>query len=512
MLTSEDGPGQTVPRLRLDQLDRAPVEWRPVPDPRTLSVGIVHLGTGAFHRAHQAVYTQQAMAVSGETSWGICGVTQRSPAVAEALLPQDCLYSVLERSAEGTKIRVIGAIRDILVAQEQPEKVTDRLARPETRVVTLTVTEKGYRSDPSNGRLRADDPEVLADAGGRPPRTVIGQLVRGLEARWRSRAPSLTVLCCDNLPHNGDTLRDLVEDFCGLSLGSDAVRLASWAKDNVTFPNTMVDRIVPAATDEDRRDAAALLGLEDRAVVVTEPFSQWVIEDRFAGPRPAWEEVGATLVGDVAPYEEMKLRLLNGSHSALAYLGALAGCEFIADAVASPDFAFFTRAFMDVDVTPTLTVPHGFDLVSYKEALMGRFADRALRHRTIQIAMDGSQKLPYRLLGTIASRLGAGHVPRHACLAVAAWMRFVTVGRSDDGAVLPLDDPMAVRLRAVAAGQSTAEVTVAALLSLREVFPADLAANPTFRALLIEAVEDLSRLGAAGAVASIGRHPPSRPA
>jgi fructuronate reductase len=475
-------------------------------------VGIVHLGLGAFHRAHQAVYTQQAMAVSGETSWGICGVTQRSPAVAEALLPQDCLYTVLERGAPGTKVCVVGAIRDVLVAQDQPEKVTDRLARPETRVVTLTVTEKGYRSDPSTGRLRDDDPEVLADAGGRPPRTVVGQLVRGLEARWRRGSPSLTVLCCDNLPHNGDTLRGLVGDFGDLSLGSDAARLASWALDNVTFPNTMVDRIVPATTDEDRHEAMALLGLEDQAVVVTEPFSQWVVEDRFAGPRPAWDEVGATLVRDVAPYEEMKLRLLNGSHSALAYLGALAGYEFIADAVASPDFARFARAFMDVDVTPTLTVPPGFDLVPYKEALMGRFADRALRHRTIQIAMDGSQKLPYRLLRTIAARLGAGHEPLHACLAVAAWMRFVTVGRADNGTVLPLDDPMAVRLRAVAAGQSTAEATVAALLSLREVFPADLAANPTFRALLVEALEALSALGAATAVASIGRRPSTRPA
>jgi fructuronate reductase len=475
-------------------------------------VGIVHLGTGAFHRAHQAVYTEQAMAVSGETSWGICGVTQRSPAVADALLPQDCLYSVLERHAEGTKVRVIGAIRDVLVAQEQPEAVTERLGRPETRVVTLTVTEKGYRFDPSSGRLRHDDPEVLADAAGRPPRTVVGQLVRGFEARRRNGSPSLTVLSCDNLPHNGDTLRRLVGEFCALSPGPQAARLGTWTEDNVSFPNTMVDRIVPATTDEDRRDAVALLGLEDRAVVVTEPFSQWVIEDRFAGPRPPWEEVGATLVGDVAPYEEMKLRLLNGSHSALAYLGALAGHEFVADAVASPDFARYTRGLMDVDVTPTLTVPDGFDLGAYKEALLGRFADRALRHRTIQIAMDGSQKLPYRLLRTIAARLGAGHKPRYACLAVAAWMRFVAVGRSDGGAVLPLDDPMAVRLRAVTAGPSTAEATVGALLSLREIFPADLAASPNFRSLLVEALGALSRLGAAGAVACAGREPPSGPA
>jgi fructuronate reductase len=445
------------------------------------------------------------MATSAETSWGICGVTQRTPTVAEALLPQDCLYSVLERCAEDTKVRVIGAIRDVLVAQEQAEAVTDRLAAPATRIVTLTVTEKGYRFDPSTGRLRGDDPEVLADAGGRPPRTVIGQLVGGLEARRRRGSPSLTVLCCDNLPHNGDTLGRLVSNFCDLREGSPADdRLPSWISENVSFPNTMVDRIVPATTDDDRSDAALLLGLEDRGVVVTEPFSQWVIEDRFAGPRPAWERAGAMLVGDVAPYEEMKLRLLNGSHSALAYLGALAGFELIADAVCSPDFARFTRGFMDIEVTPTLTVPPGFDLVAYKDALMDRFADPALRHRTVQIAMDGSQKLPYRLLGTISSRLGAGYEPRRACLAVAGWMRFVTTGKSDDGALLPLEDPLAGRLRAVVAGASTPAAIVSALLTLREVFPADLADDPAFRALLTEALEVLSSKGAASAVASVG--------
>jgi fructuronate reductase len=469
-----------------------------------LTVGIVHLGTGAFHRAHQAVYTQDALAESGAASWGICGVTQRSPAVAEALLPQDCLYSVLERRGKSTDMRVIGVIRDVLVAQAQAGMVTERLAAPATRIVTLTVTEKGYRFGPSTGHLQGDDPEVQADAQGRPARTVIGQLVGGLDERRRRGSPSLTVLCCDNLPHNGDTLARLVSEFCDLRPGSQADRLQSWVAENVSFPNTVVDRIVPATTDEDRREAAARLGLEDRAVVVTEHFSQWVIEDRFAGPRPAWDRAGAVLVADVAPYEEMKLRLLNGSHSALAYLGALAGFEMIADAVRAPGFAGYIRAFMDVDVTPTLSVPPGFDLASYKDALMGRFADPALRHRTIQVAMDGSQKLPYRLLGTIATRLAAGAQPRRACLAVAGWMRFVSAGATDNGAPLALDDPLAGRLRAAAATAATPAAIVPALLSVREVFPPELADDPTFRALLTEAVDALSRLGAAAAVARLG--------
>jgi fructuronate reductase len=211
------------------------------------------------------------------------------------------------------------------------------------------------------------------------------------------------------------------------------------------------------------------------------------------------------LVDDVAPYEEMKLRLLNGSHSALAYLGALAGFELIADAVRSPAFASYIPALMDIDVTPTLAVPSGFDLVRYKEALMDRFADPALRHRTTQVAMDGSQKLPYRLLRTITSRLAAGHEPRRACLAVAGWMRFVTAGASDDGVPLPLDDPLAGRLRSVAATASTPAAIVEALLTLGEVFPPDLADNPTFRALLTEALDALSRFGAAATVASLGQ-------
>ncbi len=282
------------------------------------------------------MYTQDALAAGADRTWAICGATERSPAVAQSLLPQDCLYSVLARDQESTAVRVVGAIREAIFAGEQSEELLERMSAATTHIVTLTVTEKGYRFDPATRRLRRDDPELEADAAGRPPRTVIGQLVNGFERRRRRGSPPLTVLCCDNFPHNGATVAQLVADFCGLLNPSGAERLRSWVVENVAFPNTMVDRIVPATTREDRHLALQLLGLEDQAVVVTEPFSQWVIEDSFAGPRPAWERAGATLVADVAPYEEMKLRLLNGSHSALAYLGALAGFEFIAETVRAP--------------------------------------------------------------------------------------------------------------------------------------------------------------------------------
>jgi fructuronate reductase len=467
-------------------------------------VGIVHLGLGAFHRAHQAVYTQQALALGEDSSWGICGVTQRSAAVAEALLPQDCLYSVLERSENSTDVSVIGAIREVLFAGEEVQEVVDRLSSPTTHIVTLTVTEKGYRFEPSTRRLRRDDPELVADAAGRAPRTVVGQLVRGLEERWQRGGPALTVLCCDNFPNNGGTLRQLVRDFCELRPGASAEELLSWMAGNVAFPATMVDRIVPAATPDDRGLVYSLLGLEDQGAVVTEPFSQWVIEDRFAGPRPAWDRAGATIVDDVGPYEEMKLRLLNGSHSALAYLGALGGFEFISDVVRAPEFARYTRAFMDIDVSPTLTVPPGFDLNAYKNALMDRFANPMLRHRTTQIAMDGSQKLPYRLLSTISSRLTAGQEPRYATLAVAAWIRYVSAGESDSGTALPLDDPIAEKLRSAARAASSPGAAVAAFLAVGEVFPPDLAEDHTFQRLLSDALASLQRFGAAAVVSALG--------
>lgn len=421
---------------------------RPVPS----SVGIVHLGIGAFHRAHQAVYTE-------ETGWGICGITQRSPAVAAQLLPQDGLYSVLTRDASGASASVIGAVREVLTG----DATVSRIADPAISVVSLTVTEKGYRHDPATGRLRFDE-ETLLDLTGQPPRTVIGRLVGGLARR---DAP-VTVLCCDNLPSNGRLLRGLVEEYAARA----GVRFAC----DVTFPSTMVDRIVPATTPADLAEASRLLGVEDLGVVVTEPFRQWVIEDAFAGPRPAWEKTGATLTGDVAPYETMKLRLLNGSHSLLAYLGSR--FTYVSEAVA--ELGDVVRRFMDEDVTPTLDVPDGFDLAAYKTSLLERFANPALRHRTAQIAMDGSQKLPQRLLGVIRDRLAAGAQPRWAALAVAAWMRHVVLAAH-------LDDPLEDRLKTAVAGRSAPGEVVDALLSVTEIFGTDLGDSAAFRDLLIDA-------------------------
>lgn len=485
-------------RLSLAALDDLPRSLRPRVDPRAVSIGIVHLGLGAFHRAHQAVSTEDAMAATGSREWGICGVSPCSRGVAGQLVPQDGLYAVLERSAAGTGVRVVGTIREVLVAAEGVEPVLSRLASPAVRVVTLTVTEKAYRLRRSTGGLDVDDPEVAADLAGRPPRTVVGMLARGLERRMRADAGPVSVVCCDNLPGNGALLARMVSDFAERVSGG--ALFGEWLAGQVTFPATMVDRIVPATVDADRADAARLLGVRDEGTVVAEPFSQWVVEDRFAAARPCWERAGVTLTADVRPYEMMKLRLLNGSHSTLAYLGALAGHEYIADAVRVAELGELVRRLMTEEVRPTLDVPAGFDLDGYVSALLARFADPALRYRTTQVAADGSQKLPQRLLGTARDLLRRGREPRFLALAVAAWMRYVWVRRTDGGADLPVDDPIGDRLASLVAGASGPGDVAAALLGVEEVFGPDLAADPVFAPLVTGALDRLTRDGVVATV------------
>jgi fructuronate reductase len=312
--------------LSLTTLDHvAPGVARPAYDPRGVGIGIVHLGIGAFHRAHQAIYTDAALAKKGG-AWGICGVSLRSPDVRDRMTPQDGLYTAVEKSPAGVQRRIIGSVREVLFLSPERKRVDARLADRATQIVTLTVTEKGYCHDPATGRLNVDHPDIVHDlAHPHEPASVVGLLVSALETRRHDAAGPLTIVCCDNLPHNGRVLQGLVAAFAQARDGS----LAEWIEKNTSFPSTMVDRIVPATTAGDIADNDAALGMHDAAPVVFEPFKQWVIEDEFVTPRPAWEVGGAELVADVAPFEAMKLRLLNASHSAFAYLGFLAGHEYI---------------------------------------------------------------------------------------------------------------------------------------------------------------------------------------
>ena len=443
-------------------------------------IGVLHLGIGAFHRAHQAVFTEDAAAATGAEGWGICGVTQRSPRVADELMGQGFRYGVLERGASARSLRIVGQVGEALHPARDGERLAARFADPDVRVITLTVTEKGYRRD-GRGRLDLADGAVRADlAGAAPAVTTIGVLARGLQRRAALTAAPITVLTCDNLTGNGRVLAGLVADFCGALPTAEGERLAAWIDGNVTFPNSMVDRIVPATTDEDHADAEALLALRDAGLVVAEPFRQWVVEDRFATDRPAWERAGAQLVADVEPFEQLKLRMLNGTHSMLAYLGALTGHATIAEALADPVLAEAAEQLLEQDVAPTLTPPPGVDVGAYGRSVLDRFANPALRHRTTQVAMDGSQKLPLRLLGTVQDGLAAGRTPRRAIRAVAGWMAYVALGRDRAGAPLPLDDPLADRLRLAVADARGAAATARALLGIEAIFPPALAATGAF--------------------------------
>ncbi|KQT64031.1 MULTISPECIES: mannitol dehydrogenase family protein [unclassified Aureimonas] len=469
---------------------------RPSYDRATLRTGIVHLGLGAFHRAHQAVYTEHVL--GADPAWGITGVSLRSPETRDALAPQDGLFTVAVRDGSGDRFEVIGAIRASLVAPEDPAAVLAAMTAPETRIVSLTVTEKGYCHRPATGELDETHPDIVHDlAHPEAPRSAVGFLVEALARRHAAGVPPFTVLSCDNLPSNGRTVRRVVTRFAALR-GPD---LGEFVEREVAFPSTMVDRIVPATTDADRALVEAALGVEDRWPVMGEPFSQWVIEDHFTAGRPDWGAAGATFVAEVEPFELMKLRLLNGSHSTLAYLGYLAGHETVADAMGAPGFGELLAGMMEEEVSPTLPVLPGFDLAAYRAELLQRFRNPALRHRTWQIAMDGSQKVPQRLLGTIRDRLAAGQSFDRLALGLAAWMVYAT-GEGEGGQAIDVRDPLASAIASATAGRRTADGLLEAYLGMAEVFGADLPASGPFRQAVRAALERVLSEGAAKVAAS----------
>jgi fructuronate reductase len=400
---------------------------RPGYDREARGIGIVHFGIGAFHRAHMAAYTDEAMA-EDKGAWRILGVSLRSPAVRDQMRPQDGLYTLVERSDAGSKARIVGAIADVLVANEERERLIDTLSASTTYIASFTITEKGY-CRAADGSL---DPK-LADN-----RSAYAYLAQAFKRRRDAGLPGLTLLSCDNLANNGAQLKKLMHAY----LEREAPDIVAWFDAECTCPSTMIDRIVPATTEVDRAATETLLGLRDEAMVVTEPFSQWVIEDDFVGPRPAWEKHGASITSDVAPFETAKLRMLNGAHSALAYLGLQRGHEFVHQAIADPELAVLINRLMRDEAAPSLTPATSQDLRVYADALIARFANPALNHRLIQIAMDGSQKIPQRWLETLAfHQKNGGHCPA-ILSAIAAWLCHI---RGDNGTV---DDPMAERLLA----------------------------------------------------------------
>ncbi len=402
----------------------APIE-RFIYNRSTQKTGIVHFGIGAFHRAHQAWYTDLAMD-AGDRDWAICGVSLRSSTVADQLNPQDGLYTLTVRSEGGSATRLIGSVREVLLGSRDREANVARIAAPECAIVSFAVTEKGY----CRGVGDSLDPSLAEDS-------FYPHLADALERRHAAGLPGLTLLSCDNLAENGRQLENLLGEY----LAARSSALAGWFAAECTCPATMVDRIVPATTPADLDTLEQRLGLRDEGAVFTERFSQWVIEDRFAGPRPSWDKVGAQLVGDVAPYETAKLRMLNGAHSALAYLGLERGHTFVHEAVADPDVRPLVERIMRQEAATSFTPAPEQDLEAYADSLLQRFADPALKHRLIQIAMDGSQKIPQRWLETLAFHQAEDRRCPAILAALAAWLRHV---RGDQR---PVDDPMAEELR-----------------------------------------------------------------
>jgi fructuronate reductase len=485
-------------RLSRKTIDRLPpTVKRPDYDLGPVTVGIVHLGIGAFHRAHQAAYTDALL--SENPSWGICGVSLRSPETRDALQPQDGLYTLAVQDGEGSDLGVIGSVVELLCAPEDPEAVLRRMADPATRIVSLTITEKGYCHNPATGTLDEGHPDIVHDlANPARPRSAIGFIVEAISRRVSAGIAPFTLLSCDNLPGNGHVLKRIVTQFAELRDPALAAVIR-----NVASPSTMVDRIVPATTDGDRSAVAAAMGFEDAWPIMTEPFRQWVIEEDFPLGRPAWEKAGALFVQDVSAFEFMKLRLLNGSHSTLAYLGYLAGAETVADAMSLPGMEALVEGLMRHEVSPTLPELPGFDLPAYRAELLQRFRNPALRHRTWQIAMDGSQKLPQRLLGSIRDRLQAEAGYDRLALGVAAWMRYAR-GLDEAGRPIDVRDPHAARIAGLAQGIDEPDRIVDAFLTMTDVFGTDLPASAPFRAALIKALDGLLRNGSAATLRSYG--------
>ncbi|UYP67575.1 mannitol dehydrogenase family protein [Thalassobacter stenotrophicus] len=433
------------------------------------ATGIVHLGLGAFFRAFGCVYITDAMAASGG-DWGVVGVSLRSPQTRDALRKRDWSYTSVSLAPEGDKLREIAVLNDVLVAPENPKAVIVAMADPAVKIVTLTVTEKGYCHNPATGTLNLDHPDIQHDLAHNLPVSAPGYLVRALAMRHAAGHAPFTVLTCDNLPENGKLVRGLVLE---LAAQVDPF-LADWIEAEGRFPSTMVDRITPATTDADIARIAILTDSADAAPVMHEPFAQWAVEDNFVdGARPDLEAAGVEMVRDVTAHEHMKLRMLNGTHSALAYIGYLAGHETIADTMADPVLAGYARALW-AEIMPAVQAPEGVSLPVYANALFERYTNPAIRHRTWQIAMDGSQKLPQRILGTLRENMAEGRKTDGLCIAVAAWMRYVS-GIDEAGQPIDVRDPLAERLRDLAAGQDTPANVVTAILTVEDIFSADLA-------------------------------------
>ena len=470
---------------------------RPSFDRSALKSRIVHLGFGAFHRAHQGLYTSEMLEKTG-SDWGICEISLFGVDLIKQLRAQDHLYSVLEKDTDTITAKISGSVVESVHPKlDGTQAVLDKMAEPQVAIVSLTITEKGYCADLSTGHLDLNNAMIIADlAEPQAPKSAIGYIVEALRIRKEASITPFTVMSCDNVPDNSRVAKQVILDYAN-QLDET---LGAWIAQNVTFPCTMVDRIVPAITDESFAELTEHLGVNDPCGIVCESFSQWVIEDDFVNGRPEWDVVGATFVEDVRPFEDMKLRLLNGSHSFLAYLGYLAGYRYIYETMADDVFRSATLKLMLDEQAVTLSMPEGTDLSAYANLLISRFSNTNIKHETYQIATDGSQKLPQRMCESLRFHLEKGTPSPWLILGMAGWM--VYVGEQDEkGEKIVVNDPMLAEIRAAYDNVETVDDIVLGLLSLSNIFGKDLIQNVTFVRTLSNAVDQLKQFGAQAVVA-----------
>ncbi len=466
---------------------------RPKYDFKAHKAGIVHIGIGAFHRGHQAVFTDDAMANSGG-DWRIIGVSLRSPSVSEQLNPQDGLYTVSAKFNGQFDTRLIGAIEKVLVAPHDPSVVIATIASAQTKIVTLTVTEKGYHYNMSTHALAHNSADIQHDIDNpNSPVSMPGFLVAACAKRMHNKGGKLTVISCDNLPDNGQVARKVVLDLAA-KIQPDVV---DWIAQNVGFCNSMVDRIVPAVTDQDKQSMQEVLGLQDEAMISTETFKQWVIEDNFYTEIPDWGSAGALIVKNVEAYEKLKLRTLNGAHSALAYMGVLLGYKWIHEAIADPVLLALIQQLMQNESGPSLSSPVNFDLASYQRQTLARFQNNEIQYATQQVAMDGSQKMVQRIFTPLADNLAANKPKDTSILTavVAAWLIYLR-GEDEQGNRFEISDPMAELLHRIAqTKKQSTETCVNALLKQTDIVPCELSKHKTFVDNLVQAISKIDAQG-----------------
>ena len=475
----------------------------PVPgyDRSAVTVGVVHFGVGGFHRAHQAMYLDRLMEQGQALEWGICGVgvMAADARMRDTMADQDCLYTLVLKDPDGSWTpKVIGSIVAYLYAPDDPEAVIEQMADPATRIVSLTVTEGGYNFSPVTGEFDADNPAVRADlAPGAVPTTTFGLVTEALVRRRARGVAPFTVMSCDNIPGNGHMASEVFSAFAELR---DA-ELGRWVREEVCFPNSMVDRITPGTTDEDRAQIAERFAIDDAWPVVCEPFTQWVLEDRFNLGRPPLEQVGVQVVEDVEPFELMKLRLLNASHQALCYFGYLAGYRLVHEVASDPLFATFLRAYMDQEGTPTLPPVPGTDLDAYKTELIARFSNDAVRDTVARLCAESSDRIPKWLLPVIRTNLDAGRPTPLAAAVVASWARYAE-GVDEQGEPIEVVDQLAGELTALARRQREEPL---AFVANRRLF-GDLVEDPRFTEPYLETLTSLHEHGSRATLAALVEH------